>query len=61
MVFPTPGGPMNNTSVASSVKRSVARSSMVFLSTDGWAEKSKSSKVKGDGNDAKRARLILLR
>jgi hypothetical protein len=39
MVLPTPGGPIINTLVASSTKRNVASSSMVFLSTDGWAEK----------------------
>ena len=27
-----------------------------FLSTDGWAEKSKSSSVQGDGRQAKRSR-----
>ena len=45
------------TLVASSTKRSVASSSMSFLSTDGWAEKSKSASVNGEGSEAKRARL----
>jgi len=29
-----------------------------LLSTEGWAEKSKSAKVNGEGKGAKRARLI---
>ena len=43
--------------MASSTKRRVASSSISFLSTDGWAEKSKSARVNGDGSEAKRARL----
>jgi len=57
MVLPTPGGPMNSTLVASSKKRSVASSSTVFLSIDGWASKSKSLSRHSDGNEAKRSRL----
>jgi len=48
---------MNKTLVASSRNRNVARSSTVFLSTDGWASKSKSSRRHGDGREAKRSRL----
>ena len=40
---------MNKTLVASSKNRNVASSFTVFLSTDGWASKSKSSKRHGDG------------
>ena len=57
MVLPTPGGPMNKTLVASSKNRSVASSFTVFLSTDGWASKSKSSSRHNEGNEAKRSRL----
>ena len=55
LVLPTPGGPMKSTLVASSKKRSVPSSVISFLSTEGWAEKSKSSSVHGDGKQAKRS------
>ena len=48
---------MNKTLVASSKNRNVASSFTVFLSTDGWASKSKSSKRHGEGSEAKRSRL----
>ncbi len=57
MVLPTPGGPMNNTLVASSTKRRVASSAMRAGSTLGWALYSKSARVNGEGSEAKRARL----
>jgi len=47
--LPTPGGPMNMMLVASSVERPVARSRINASSTDGWAEKSKSSSRHGVG------------
>ena len=56
MVLPTPGGPMKSTLVASSKNRRVASSPISFLSTDGWAEKSKSASVQGAGRQAKRSR-----
>ena len=43
--------------MASSMNRRVASSSIIFLSTDGWAEKSKSARVNGEGREANRARL----
>ena len=43
--------------MASSTKRRVPSSSISFWSTDGWAEKSKSARVNGEGSEAKRARL----
>ena len=55
MVLPTPGGPINSTLVASSRNRSVPSSFISFLSTEGWAEKSKSSSVHGEGRQAKRS------
>ncbi len=61
MVSPTPGGPMNNTLVASSTKRSVASTAMSLGSTLGWVAKSKSANVNGEGSEAKRARLALRR
>src|SRR3954463_12950104 len=56
MVLPTPGGPMNNTLVASSRNRRVASSLTRARSTEGWASKSKSVSRQGAGSDAKRAR-----
>jgi hypothetical protein len=48
---------MSKTLVASSMKRRVASSATSFGSTDGWAAKSKSARVNGEGSDANRARL----
>ena len=48
---------MNKTLVASSKNRNVASSFTVFLSTDGWASKSKSSNRHAEGSEAKRSRL----
>jgi hypothetical protein len=45
---------MSSTLVASSMKRRVPSSATSLGSTEGWAEKSKSARVKGEGSDAKR-------
>jgi hypothetical protein len=47
---------MNNTFVASSANRQVARSRIIAGSTDGWASKSKSSSRQGAGKFANRNR-----
>src|SRR5487761_1882301 len=57
IVLPTPGGPISRTLAASSMNRRVPRSAISLGSTDGWAEKSKSARVNGDGSDANRSRL----
>src|ERR1017187_8112424 len=57
IVLPTPGGPIRSTLAASSMNRRVARPALHLGSTEGWAEKSKSARVNGDGSYAKRSRL----
>ena len=61
IVLPTPGGPTRSRLAASSTKRRVASSSTSFLSSAGWASKSKSAKVHGAGRLAKRSRPASLR
>ena len=56
IVFPTPGGPMKRTFMASSKNRNVASSSIILRSTDGWASKSKSSTRHGADRRPKRSR-----
>jgi len=51
-VLPVPGLPINTIFFFSFIKLQVAQSLIIFLSMDGWKEKSKSSRALCEGNFA---------
>ena len=59
-VLPTPGGPSSKSASPWAMKRPVARSRICPLSTEGWAAKSKPSRVRTKGNFAS-PKLISMR